>query len=175
MVARPSWAILNEIILTTSQLPVQCWMRIDTACITFHASVYRASFFIHLGMCSYAYMCVGMVAYLRNLDKQVLQGCANTLDESFNYLYRVWRSGNRIAPLELRVVKERTFELLMQAAVQRQGTSAMQYKQPRFVSNNNNAAALRILNQGVIISFRSLVNPSAEPLWISLRCSFGLP
>lgn len=95
---------------------------------------------------------------IRNMNKEVLQNCANTLDSSLNEVYREWRSNKLIAPLEVRVVKEGTFDRVMELAVSK-GTSPLQYKFPRYV---NNPGTLDVLNEGVIASIFSEVTLSAE-------------
>lgn len=90
-----------------------------------------------------------------NVDYDVLQQCANTLDANFNNSYRQWRSGHVIGPLELRIVKEGTFHRVMELAMSR-GASASQYKPPRCV---NNPDALQILEGGLVTSFVSTVTP----------------
>jgi hypothetical protein len=93
------------------------------------------------------------------LDHDVLQRCANTLDESFNNSYRRWRSGNQIGPLELSIVREGTFDKVMNFAVER-GASPAQYKFPRCV---NHPQALEIIKAGVVASFLSTATPEATP------------
>ncbi|KAG0603026.1 hypothetical protein M758_10G060100 [Ceratodon purpureus] len=94
-----------------------------------------------------------------NLDHDVLQRCANKLDESFNNDYRRWRSGNQIGPLELSIVREGTFDKVMHSAVGR-GASPSQYKPPRCV---NHSQALEIIKAGVEASFLSTSTPEATP------------
>lgn len=94
-----------------------------------------------------------------NLDHNMLQDCANTLDQSFNSDYRRWRSGSQIAPLKLDIVKEGTFHMVMNSAVAK-GASPAQYKPPRCV---NHPQALEILNKEVIASFVSTIIPDPRP------------
>lgn len=91
----------------------------------------------------------------RDLDNDVLQACANKLDESFNSVYRRWRSGNIISPLKLAIVREGTFLKVMKSAVSR-GASPSQFKPPRCV---NHPQALEILNEGSVALFVSAVTP----------------
>ncbi|KAL3635502.1 hypothetical protein CASFOL_020049 [Castilleja foliolosa] len=63
----------------------------------------------------------------------VLDQCCLLMEESFNWLYRRLRmSDSMIGPLEIRVVKNGTFEELLDYAIS-QGASMSQYKVPRSV------------------------------------------
>lgn len=65
---------------------------------------------------------------------QVLKKCCLKMEESLNSVYRQGRvSDQSIGPLEIRVVKNGTFEELMDYAISR-GASINQYKVPRCVS-----------------------------------------
>ncbi|XP_027361377.1 probable indole-3-acetic acid-amido synthetase GH3.1 [Abrus precatorius] len=65
---------------------------------------------------------------------EVLNKCCLVMEESLNSVYRQGRvADNSIGPLEIRVVKNGTFEELMDYAISR-GASINQYKVPRCVS-----------------------------------------
>ncbi|XVE82870.1 hypothetical protein DITRI_Ditri16bG0040300 [Diplodiscus trichospermus] len=65
---------------------------------------------------------------------EVLNQCCLKMEESLNSVYRQSRvADNSIGPLEIRVVKNGTFEELMDYAISR-GASINQYKVPRCVS-----------------------------------------
>ncbi|KAL3526843.1 hypothetical protein ACH5RR_011499 [Cinchona calisaya] len=65
---------------------------------------------------------------------EVLNKCCLAIEESLNSVYRQGRvADNSIGPLEIRVVKNGTFEELMDYAISR-GASINQYKVPRCVS-----------------------------------------
>lgn len=65
---------------------------------------------------------------------EVLDRCCLAMEESLNSVYRQSRvADNSIGPLEIRVVKNGTFEELMDYAISR-GASINQYKVPRCVS-----------------------------------------
>ncbi|KAJ8763386.1 hypothetical protein K2173_002269 [Erythroxylum novogranatense] len=65
---------------------------------------------------------------------QVLNQCCLAMEESLNSVYRQGRvADNSIGPLEIRVVKNGTFEELMDYAISR-GASINQYKVPRCVN-----------------------------------------
>ncbi|KAK8698880.1 hypothetical protein V6N13_114986 [Hibiscus sabdariffa] len=67
-------------------------------------------------------------------NNEVLQQCCLAMEESLNSVYRQGRvADNSIGPLEIRVVKNGTFEELMDYAISR-GASINQYKVPRCVS-----------------------------------------
>ncbi|XP_050208284.1 probable indole-3-acetic acid-amido synthetase GH3.1 [Mercurialis annua] len=66
--------------------------------------------------------------------EEVLSQCCLAMEESLNSVYRQGRvADNSIGPLEIRVVKNGTFEELMDYAISR-GASINQYKVPRCVS-----------------------------------------
>ncbi|RDY08267.1 putative indole-3-acetic acid-amido synthetase GH3.1, partial [Mucuna pruriens] len=65
---------------------------------------------------------------------EVLEQCCLSMEESLNAVYRQGRVSDRsIGPLEIRVVKNGTFEELMDYAISR-GASINQYKVPRCVT-----------------------------------------
>ncbi|GFQ08422.1 probable indole-3-acetic acid-amido synthetase gh3.1 [Phtheirospermum japonicum] len=65
----------------------------------------------------------------------VLDQCCLVMEESLNWAYRRLRvSDNLIGPLEIRVVKNGTFEELMDSAISK-GASMSQYKTPRCVGS----------------------------------------
>lgn len=65
---------------------------------------------------------------------EVMNKCCLVMEESLNSVYRQGRvADNSIGPLEIRVVKNGTFEELMDYAISR-GASINQYKVPRCVS-----------------------------------------
>ncbi|KAH7526814.1 hypothetical protein ACOSP7_023247 [Xanthoceras sorbifolium] len=65
---------------------------------------------------------------------EVLNKCCLAMEESMNSVYRQGRvADNSIGPLEIRVVRNGTFEELMDYAISR-GASINQYKAPRCVS-----------------------------------------
>ncbi|KAK6159258.1 hypothetical protein DH2020_006572 [Rehmannia glutinosa] len=67
-------------------------------------------------------------------SKHVLDRCCLAMEESLNSVYRQCRvADNSIGPLEIRVVRNGTFEELMDYAISR-GASINQYKVPRCVS-----------------------------------------
>ncbi|CAI9765596.1 unnamed protein product [Fraxinus pennsylvanica] len=67
-------------------------------------------------------------------SNDVLNQCCLAMEESLNSVYRQCRvADNSIGPLEIRVVKNGTFEELMDYAISR-GASINQYKVPRCVS-----------------------------------------
>ncbi|XP_057491726.1 probable indole-3-acetic acid-amido synthetase GH3.1 [Actinidia eriantha] len=67
-------------------------------------------------------------------SRDVLDRCCLAMEESLNSVYRQGRvTDNSIGPLEIRVVKNGTFEKLMDYAISR-GASINQYKVPRCVN-----------------------------------------
>jgi auxin responsive GH3 family protein len=95
------------------------------------------------------------------LDEDALQNCTNTVDSSLNDVYQEGREENLIGPIELRVIKEGTFEELKALAV-KAGANPVQYKQPRCLSNPQR---LQLLNDKTLVSYRStsaIVRPGLE-------------
>ncbi|KAK3007865.1 hypothetical protein RJ639_014594 [Escallonia herrerae] len=83
------------------------------------------------------------------IDAEVLQECCITVEEELDYVYRRCRSHDRsVGPLEIRVVKPGTFELLMDLFIS-QGGSINQYKTPRCIRSST--AALKLLNSSIEI------------------------
>lgn len=67
-------------------------------------------------------------------SEEVLNQCCLEMEQSLNSVYRQGRvADNSIGPLEIRVVKNGTFEELMDYAISR-GASINQYKVPRCVN-----------------------------------------
>ncbi|KAL2528373.1 putative indole-3-acetic acid-amido synthetase GH3.1 [Forsythia ovata] len=93
---------------------------------------------------------------------EVLNKCCLVMEESMNSVYRQGRvADNSIGPLEIRVVKNGTFEELMDYAISR-GASINQYKPPRCV---NFVPILELLDARVVSAHFS---PSA-PHWTPER------
>ncbi|OMO92466.1 GH3 auxin-responsive promoter [Corchorus olitorius] len=79
-------------------------------------------------------------------NSKIVEECCNIVEESLDYLYRVTRKDKRIGPLEIRVVKQGTFDMLMGFFVSK-GTSISQYKTPRCIKSNE---GLKIMDSMVI-------------------------
>ncbi|KAI5325256.1 PREDICTED: indole-3-acetic [Prunus dulcis] len=93
---------------------------------------------------------------------EVLDKCCLAMEESLNSVYRQGRvADNSIGPLEIRVVKNGTFEELMDYAISR-GASINQYKAPRCV---NFSPIMELLDSRVVSVHFS---PSA-PHWTPER------
>ncbi|KAJ9540607.1 hypothetical protein OSB04_027113 [Centaurea solstitialis] len=93
---------------------------------------------------------------------EVLDRCCLAMEEALNTVYRQSRvADNSIGPLEIRVVKNGTFEELMDYAISR-GASINQYKVPRCVSFT---PIMELLDSRVISTHFS---PSA-PHWVPDR------
>ncbi|XP_068345057.1 probable indole-3-acetic acid-amido synthetase GH3.1 [Pyrus communis] len=93
---------------------------------------------------------------------EVLDKCCLAMEESLNSVYRQGRvADNSIGPLEIRVVKNGTFEELMDYAISR-GASINQYKAPRCV---NFSPIMELLDSRV---FSVHFSPSA-PQWTPER------
>lgn len=91
---------------------------------------------------------------------EVLNQCCLVIEESLNSVYRQGRvADNSIGPLEIRVVKNGTFEELMDYAISR-GASINQYKAPRCVSFT---PILELLNGRVVSKHLSPAAPHWAP------------
>ncbi|KAF3436422.1 hypothetical protein FNV43_RR23514 [Rhamnella rubrinervis] len=94
------------------------------------------------------------------VDDKVLQECCIAVEEQLDYIYRRCRAYDKsVGPLEIRVVKPRTFEALMDLFIN-QGGSINQYKTPRCI--NSNTAALNLLDSNVKACYFS----PRDPMWI---------
>ncbi|XP_059645189.1 probable indole-3-acetic acid-amido synthetase GH3.1 [Cornus florida] len=91
---------------------------------------------------------------------EVLNRCCLAMEESMNSVYRQGRvADNSIGPLEIRVVKNGTFEELMDYAISR-GASINQYKVPRCV---NFTPILELLDSRVVSAHFSPAAPHWTP------------
>jgi len=95
--------------------------------------------------------------------EEVLNQCCLVMEESLNSVYRQGRvADNSIGPLEIRVVKNGTFEDLMDYYISCGGASINQYKVPRCVS----LTPIVELLDSRVVSFH--FSPAA-PYWTSER------
>ncbi|KAJ7950352.1 Indole-3-acetic acid-amido synthetase GH3.3 [Quillaja saponaria] len=93
------------------------------------------------------------------IPHSVFEDCCFVVEESLNNVYRRVRVLDKsITPLEIRVVKNGTFDKLMDFALSK-GASASQYKTPRCVKD---AAMIKLLNSNIVSSYFS---PKC-PTWI---------
>ncbi|KAK6143598.1 hypothetical protein DH2020_023946 [Rehmannia glutinosa] len=68
---------------------------------------------------------------------KVLKQCCLAMEESLNSVYRRCRAADKsIGPLEIRIVKNETFEQLMDYAISRGSASMNQYKMPRQIGDH---------------------------------------
>ncbi|KAI4381319.1 hypothetical protein MLD38_007400 [Melastoma candidum] len=97
-----------------------------------------------------------------------MEECCHKVEESLDYVYRRCRKKDRsIGALEIRVVREGTFDALMDYCLS-QGSSVNQYKTPR---NIKSEAALRVLESRVVDNFYSRKLPHWEPYNMSSSSS----
>ncbi|KAL4271522.1 hypothetical protein GQ457_13G000750 [Hibiscus cannabinus] len=89
------------------------------------------------------------------LDPRIMEECCYRMEESLNYIYRNFRKQNCIAALEMRVVKQASFDVLMDYYVSR-GASMSQYKTPTCL---NSREAIEILDSRVVGKFFSPKTP----------------
>ncbi|EOA40020.1 hypothetical protein CARUB_v10008708mg [Capsella rubella] len=92
------------------------------------------------------------------LDEKVLVECCSALEESFDALYRRFRSHGIIGALEIRVVQQGTFDSLMEYFVS-QGGSIAQYKTPMCIKSSE---AFALLESKVLARFHSEQSPPLE-------------
>ncbi|OMO87077.1 GH3 auxin-responsive promoter [Corchorus olitorius] len=88
---------------------------------------------------------------LPKLDRLRMEECCFILEESLDDIYKLLRNSNTIAPLEIRVVRQGTFDALMDFYASK-GASIAQYKTPSCIKSEE---ARNILNSGVVASFFS--------------------
>ncbi|KAE8654809.1 putative indole-3-acetic acid-amido synthetase GH3.1 [Hibiscus syriacus] len=94
------------------------------------------------------------------IPPSVFEDCCFTVEESLNSVYRQGRvSDKSIGPLEIRVVENGTFDLLMDFALT-QGASVNQYKTPRCVKY---APIIELMNSRVVSSYFSPKCPRWNP------------
>ncbi|XP_027155439.1 probable indole-3-acetic acid-amido synthetase GH3.1 [Coffea eugenioides] len=98
---------------------------------------------------------------VKDSDKNVqsdeaISRCCQTIENSFSLIYKQYRVHGAIAPLEIRVLKNGTFQDLVEFAVSR-GASIGQYKVPRCVETG---PVLEFLDSRVISSHFSPCLPS---------------
>ncbi|KAE8730363.1 putative indole-3-acetic acid-amido synthetase GH3.4 [Hibiscus syriacus] len=95
-----------------------------------------------------------------SIPPSVFENCCFTVEESLHSVYRQGRvSDKSIGPLEIRVVENGTFDMLMDFALT-QGASINQYKTPRCVTY---APIIELLNSRVISSYFSQKCPRWSP------------
>ncbi|CAN6551064.1 unnamed protein product [Malus baccata var. baccata] len=94
------------------------------------------------------------------LETSIMEQCCSTVEQSLDSVYRrCRRKDNSIGPLEIRIVKQGTFDALMDFSVS-QGSSVNQYKTPRCIQSEE---AIRILDSRVVGRFFSKSTPLWEP------------
>ncbi|XP_012473146.1 indole-3-acetic acid-amido synthetase GH3.17 [Gossypium raimondii] len=94
----------------------------------------------------------------KELDPKVMEECCSKMEDSLHFTYRMYRKENMIAALEIRVVKQGTFESLLDYFVSK-GASLSQYKTPICIKSKE---ALNILDSRVIAKFFSPRTPTQD-------------
>ncbi|KAB2085573.1 hypothetical protein ES319_A05G407300v1 [Gossypium barbadense] len=84
--------------------------------------------------------------HCKELDPKIMVECCSKMEELLHYTYKIYRKRNIIAAVEIRVVKQGSFEALMDYYVSK-GTSLSQYKKPSCIKSEE---ALKILDSRVI-------------------------
>lgn len=96
------------------------------------------------------------------LEGNIMEECCSIVEEWLDSVYRRCRKKDKsIGALEIRVVKQGSFDALMDFCVS-QGSSVNQYKTPRCIKSEE---AINILNSRVVGRFFSQNTPSWEPLY----------
>ncbi|KAI5077337.1 hypothetical protein GOP47_0007161 [Adiantum capillus-veneris] len=85
------------------------------------------------------------------IDDSILKQCCQDLDASFNDPYQRGRAAGTIGPLELCLVKEQTFQSIMDFVLE-SGASPTQYKTPRCISSVDLLKILRLSVCSIYIS-----------------------
>ncbi|KAL3701543.1 hypothetical protein R1sor_019565 [Riccia sorocarpa] len=93
------------------------------------------------------------------IPSDILEQCCVSIEMSFNIIYRRNRAYRRISSLELRIVRNGTFQRFAELAFSR-GASPTQYKPPRGLGDKH-SAELEILADGLI---QSHISQSCPPL-----------
>jgi auxin responsive GH3 family protein len=95
-----------------------------------------------------------------SFPSSVFEDCCLTVEKSLNYFYHQGRASDRsIAPLEIKVVEEGTFDQLMDYTLSK-GASINQYKAPRRVKF---MPIVELLNSRVVHFFFSPQPPQWAP------------
>ncbi|KAA3467668.1 indole-3-acetic acid-amido synthetase GH3.17-like isoform X3 [Gossypium australe] len=89
------------------------------------------------------------------LDRTIMTECCSRMEESLGFIYRLYRKENAIAALEMKVLKQGSFEALMDYHVS-QGASLIQYKGPSCIKSKE---AINILDSRVMARFFSPKKP----------------
>ncbi|XVE50225.1 hypothetical protein DITRI_Ditri01bG0144700 [Diplodiscus trichospermus] len=88
---------------------------------------------------------------VKELDPKIMTECCSRMEQSLGCIYSMSRKANMIAALEIRMVKEGTFDALMDYYVS-QGASVSQYKSPSCIKSKK---ALKIMDSRVVAKFFS--------------------
>ncbi|KAF3430890.1 hypothetical protein FNV43_RR25620 [Rhamnella rubrinervis] len=100
------------------------------------------------------------------LDGNIMEECCSRVEEWLDSVYRRCRKKDKsIGPLEIRVVKQGSFDALMDFCVS-QGSSVNQYKTPRCIRSEE---VINILNSRVVGKFFSQKTPSWEPFTMEIH------
>lgn len=97
------------------------------------------------------------------VDAGVMEGCCEAVEGALDAVYRRCRSRDgSVGPLEIRVVKQGTFDALMDFCVSL-GSSVNQYKTPRCIKSKE---AIELLESRVVGRFFSRNTPLWQPMTI---------
>ncbi|XP_044461216.1 indole-3-acetic acid-amido synthetase GH3.17 [Mangifera indica] len=103
---------------------------------------------------------------LPELDAEKMEQCCSTVEENLDSVYRRCRKKDKsIGALEIRVVKQGTFDALMDLCVS-QGSSVNQYKTPRCIKSEE---ARKLLDSNVVGNFFSRKTPFWEPFRMEIN------
>ncbi|XP_038997451.1 indole-3-acetic acid-amido synthetase GH3.17-like [Hibiscus syriacus] len=93
--------------------------------------------------------------HCKEFDPKIMVECCYRMEESLHYTYKIYRKKSIIAPLEIRVVKQGTFDAIMDYYLSK-GASLSQYKRPSCIKSKE---ALKILDSRVMGKFFSPKSP----------------
>lgn len=83
------------------------------------------------------------------LDPKIMEECCYRMEGALYYIYRSCRKQNAIAALEIRVVKQGSFDALMDSYVSR-GVSMSQYKTPSCIKSKEALKHFRLQSDGKV-------------------------
>lgn len=109
------------------------------------------------------------------LDATTLEACCLAMEENLGSTYKLSRVLEKsIGPLEIRVVQDGTFDVIMEFLCDQQGpikgSSFSQYKTPRCINKQHHAPILDLLNSRVSLSSFGPQHPSFASLPQKIIC-----
>ncbi|MBA0641457.1 hypothetical protein Goklo_026001, partial [Gossypium klotzschianum] len=103
------------------------------------------------------------------LDRTIMTECCSRMEESLDFIYRLYRKENAIAALEMKVLKQGSFEALMDYHVS-QGASLSQYKGPTCINPEETKGIWLIFTFGIIPIIKFSCYPTDNNNNLSVLC-----